>query len=104
DPPLPPASAAGPVALSGEEGIRADAAYFDLGMSSMQVDTRERGFSYSYEAPLDMRMDPAQPLTAREIVAEWDERRLAVALRELGEERHAGAIARAIVRLREQAP
>ena len=64
-------------------------AYFDLGMSSMQVDTRERGFSYSYEAPLDMRMDPAQELDAREIVAEWDERRLARALRDFGEERHA---------------
>jgi 16S rRNA (cytosine1402-N4)-methyltransferase len=86
------------------EGLRADIAYFDLGMSSMQVDTRERGFSYSYEAPLDMRMDPTQELTAREIVAEWDERRIAGALRELGEERHAGAIARAIVRLRTQAP
>jgi len=90
--------------LLGEEGVRADAAYFDLGMSSMQVDTRERGFSYSYEAPLDMRMDPAQQLSAREIVAEWDERRLARALRDFGEERHAGAIARAIVRRRAQAP
>jgi 16S rRNA (cytosine1402-N4)-methyltransferase len=86
------------------EGLRADIAYFDLGMSSMQVDTRDRGFSYSYEAPLDMRMDPTQQLTAKEIVAEWDERRLAGALRELGEERHAGAIARAIVRRRAQAP
>jgi 16S rRNA (cytosine1402-N4)-methyltransferase len=86
------------------EGLRADIAYFDLGMSSMQVDTRERGFSYSYEAPLDMRMDPTQQLTAREVVAEWDERRLAGALRDLGEERHARAIARAIVRLRAQAP
>jgi 16S rRNA (cytosine1402-N4)-methyltransferase len=86
------------------EGLRADAAYFDLGMSSMQVDTRERGFSYSYEAPLDMRMDPAQELTARGLVAEWDERRLARALRDFGEERHAGAIARAIVRRRAQAP
>ena len=84
--------------------MRADAAYFDLGMSSMQVDTRERGFSYSYEAPLDMRMDPEQELSAREIVAEWDERRLARALRDFGEERHAGAIARAIVRRRAQAP
>ena len=86
------------------EGVRADIVYFDLGMSSMQVDTRERGFSYSYEAPLDMRMDPAQALSAREIVAEWDERRLAHVLRDFGEERHAGAIARAIVRRREQAP
>ena len=86
------------------EGLRAEAAYFDLGMSSMQVDTRERGFSYSYEAPLDMRMDPTQELSAREIVADWDERRLARALRDFGEERHAGAIARAIVRRRAQAP
>ncbi len=90
--------------LLASEGVRADMVYFDLGMSSMQVDTRERGFSYSYEAPLDMRMDPAQQLSAREIVAEWDERRLAHALRDFGEERHAGAIARAIVRRREQAP
>jgi 16S rRNA (cytosine1402-N4)-methyltransferase len=73
-------------------------------MSSMQVDTRERGFSYSYEAPLDMRMDPTQELNARELVATWDERRLAHALRDFGEERHAGAIARAIVRRRAEAP
>jgi 16S rRNA (cytosine1402-N4)-methyltransferase len=86
------------------EGLRADIAYFDLGMSSMQVDTRERGFSYSYDAPLDMRMDPSQELSASELVAEWDERRLAVALREFGEERRAAAIARAIVRRRAQAP
>jgi 16S rRNA (cytosine1402-N4)-methyltransferase len=88
--------------LLAHEGLRADAAYFDLGMSSMQVDTRERGFSYSYDAPLDMRMDPAQELDAREILATWEERRLAGMLRELGEERHAGAIARAIVRTRER--
>jgi 16S rRNA (cytosine1402-N4)-methyltransferase len=86
------------------EGVRADIAYFDLGMSSMQVDARERGFSYSYDAPLDMRMDPGQTLTAREIVAEWDERRLAQTLRELGEERHAAAIARAVVSRRAQRP
>ncbi len=90
--------------LLAEEGVHADIVYFDLGMSSMQVDTRERGFSYSYEAPLDMRMDPAQALSARQIVAEWDERRLAHALRDFGEERHAGAIARAIVKRRERAP
>ncbi len=90
--------------LLAREGLRADMAYFDLGMSSMQVDTRERGFSYSYEAPLDMRMDPEQELDARAILATWEERRLAGALRELGEERHAGAIARAIVRRRAHAP
>jgi 16S rRNA (cytosine1402-N4)-methyltransferase len=87
-----------------EEGLRADMAYFDLGMSSMQVDTRERGFSYSYDAPLDMRMDPEQELDAREILATWDQRRLAGTLRELGEERYASAIARAIVRRRERSP
>jgi 16S rRNA (cytosine1402-N4)-methyltransferase len=90
--------------LLAREGVRADMVYFDLGMSSMQVDTRERGFSYSYEAPLDMRMDPGQELSARQIVAEWDERRLAHALRDFGEERHSGAIARAIVRRRGKAP
>src|SRR6202042_2497109 len=77
--------------LLAQEGMQVDAAYFDLGMSSMQVDTRERGFSYSYEAPLDMRMDPEQELTARELVAEWDERRLSHTLRDFGEERHAKA-------------
>jgi 16S rRNA (cytosine1402-N4)-methyltransferase len=87
-----------------QEGVRADALYFDLGMSSMQIDTRERGFSYSYDAPLDMRMDPRQELTARAIVATWEERRLAGILRELGEERHASQIARAIVRSRARAP
>jgi 16S rRNA (cytosine1402-N4)-methyltransferase len=86
------------------EGMRADIAYFDLGMSSMQVDTRERGFSYSYDAPLDMRMDPSQSLNARELIADWDERSLARILRDFGEERHANAIARAIVRRRAQAP
>ncbi len=90
--------------LLAAEGLRADLAYFDLGMSSMQVDTRERGFSYSFQAPLDMRMDPAQSLDARELLASLDQRRLAGVLREYGEERHAGAIARAIVRHREEAP
>jgi 16S rRNA (cytosine1402-N4)-methyltransferase len=82
------------------EGVEADIVYLDLGMSSMQVDTWERGFSYAYDAPLDMRMDPEQELTAREIVNEWEERRLARLLREHGEERYANRIARAIVRAR----
>ncbi|MFN8173711.1 MAG: 16S rRNA (cytosine(1402)-N(4))-methyltransferase RsmH [Solirubrobacteraceae bacterium] len=83
-----------------DEGIVADLVYLDLGMSSMQVDTFERGFSYAYDAPLDMRMDPDQELTAREIVNTWDERRLARALRQYGEERYAAQIARAIGRAR----
>jgi 16S rRNA (cytosine1402-N4)-methyltransferase len=83
-----------------EEEVRADLVTLDLGMSSLQVDARERGFSYSYDAPLDMRMDPAQGLTAAEVVNEWDERRLARLLREYGEERYAGRIARSIVRRR----
>ena len=82
------------------EGVRADVVLMDLGMSSMQVDTWERGFSYAYDAPLDMRMDPDQPLDAREIVNTWDERRLARMLREFGEERYATQIARAIGRAR----
>jgi 16S rRNA (cytosine1402-N4)-methyltransferase len=92
------------LALLADEGLRAEIAYFDLGMSSMQVDTRERGFSYSYDAPLDMRMDPAQELSARDLIAAWDERRLARLLRDFGEERHANAIARMIVRRRTRAP
>jgi 16S rRNA (cytosine1402-N4)-methyltransferase len=69
-------------------------------MSSMQVDTWVRGFSYAYDAPLDMRMDPDDELTAQDIVNTWDERRLARLLREYGEERYASQIARAIVRTR----
>jgi 16S rRNA (cytosine1402-N4)-methyltransferase len=84
----------------GEEGVSADLVFFDLGMSSMQVDTWSRGFSYAYDAPLDMRMDPDQPLTAAEIVNGWEERRLARLLREYGEERYASQIARAIGRTR----
>jgi 16S rRNA (cytosine1402-N4)-methyltransferase len=83
-----------------EEDLQADLVYLDLGMSSMQVDTWARGFSYAYDAPLDMRMDPDQELSAREIVNTWDERRLARLLREYGEERYATQIARTVVRVR----
>src|SRR5437764_13865134 len=86
------------------EGLAADVVYLDLGISSMQVDTWERGFSYSYDAPLDMRMDPEQELDAREVVNEWDEGRLAKLFRSYGEERFAGQIARAIARRRKDAP
>jgi 16S rRNA (cytosine1402-N4)-methyltransferase len=83
-----------------EEGAEPDLIYLDLGMSSMQVDTFTRGFSYAYDAPLDMRMDPDQELTAGEIVNTWDERRISRLLREYGEERYAPQIARAIGRAR----
>ena len=83
-----------------DERLRPDLVYLDLGMSSMQVDTWARGFSYAYDAPLDMRMDPTQDVTAAEIVNGWDERRLARLLREYGEERYATQIARAIGRAR----
>jgi 16S rRNA (cytosine1402-N4)-methyltransferase len=86
------------------EGLQADLAYLDLGVSSMQIDAWERGFSYSYDAPLDMRMDSDQDLDARQVVNEWDERRLANAFRAYGDERFARQIAREIVRRRRKAP
>jgi 16S rRNA (cytosine1402-N4)-methyltransferase len=90
--------------LLAAEGTSADLVYLDLGLSSMQVDTLERGFSYSYDAPLDMRMDPDQELDARAVVNEWDERRLAQIFSSYGEERFARQIARAVARRREAAP
>ena len=83
-----------------DERMQADLVYMDLGMSSMQVDTMARGFSYAYDAPLDMRMDPEQELTAADVVNTRDERQLARLFREYGEERYAKPIARAIVRER----
>ncbi len=90
---------AGLRALRGE-GIRPDMIYMDLGMSSMQVDAWERGFSYAYDAPLDMRMDTRQKFSAADLVNEWPEARIAQVLRRFGEERYAGGIAREIVRRR----
>ena len=87
-----------------QEGLRADCVYLDLGVSSMQIDNWERGFSYSYDAPLDMRMDPDQSLDARELVNTWDERRLAQLFQRYGEERFSRQIARAIVRRRGRQP
>ena len=81
----------------GEQGTRPDAIYLDLGVSSMQIDAWERGFSYAYDAPLDMRMDPSQPLSALEVVNQWPEDRLAQTLRDFGDERHARSIARGIL-------
>jgi len=85
-------------------GVQADAILLDLGVSSMQIDRPERGFSYSVDAPLDMRMDGSQELSAREIVNEWDERELTSIFRRYGEERYARQIVRAIVRRRKETP
>jgi 16S rRNA (cytosine1402-N4)-methyltransferase len=85
-------------------GVRADAALFDLGVSSMQIDRPERGFSYAADAPLDMRMDPNAEVSARELVNEESERELTRILKEYGEERYARQIARAIGRRRRAEP
>jgi len=84
--------------------VRADAILLDLGVSSMQLDRPERGFSYATDAPLDMRMDPAAELSAKALVNETDERELALIFRRYGEERYARQIARAIVRRRAERP
>lgn len=77
-----------------------DAALFDLGVSSMQLDVAERGFAYSQDAPLDMRMDTTAGLTAADVVNTYEERELIRILREYGEERFAPRIVRAIVAAR----
>ena len=82
----------------------ADGALFDLGVSSPQLDDASRGFSYMQDAPLDMRMDGTAALTAREVVNTWSCEELRRILYEYGEERYAPAIARAIVRTREERP
>jgi 16S rRNA (cytosine1402-N4)-methyltransferase len=85
-------------------GVRADAILLDLGLSSMQVDRPERGFSYATDAPLDMRMDPSDESSAAHVLATWDERELETIFRKYGEERYARQIARGIVRRREETP
>jgi 16S rRNA (cytosine1402-N4)-methyltransferase len=83
-----------------QNGVEADAILLDLGVSSMQIDRPERGFSYAVDAPLDMRMDPSADVTAAGIVNEAAERDLATIFKRYGEERYAKQIARAIVRRR----
>jgi 16S rRNA (cytosine1402-N4)-methyltransferase len=87
-----------------DNGVEADAVLMDLGVSSMQIDRPERGFSYAVDAPLDMRMDPSADVTAAGIVNEAAERDLATIFKRYGEERYAKQIARAIVRRRKQEP
>jgi 16S rRNA (cytosine1402-N4)-methyltransferase len=87
-----------------DNGARADAILFDLGVSSMQIDRPERGFSYAADAPLDMRMDSSADYSARELVNEASERELTRIFRQYGEERYAKQIARAIARRRRVQP
>ena len=87
-----------------DNGVQVDAVLLDLGVSSMQIDRPERGFSYAVDAPLDMRMDPSADVSAAGIVNEADERDLATIFRRYGEERYAKQIARAIVRRRKDRP
>jgi 16S rRNA (cytosine1402-N4)-methyltransferase len=88
----------------GENDVRADAILLDLGVSSMQVDRPERGFSYAVDAPLDMRMDPRDEVSARDLVNDSGERELTQILKRYGEERYARQIARAIGRERRRRP
>ena len=88
-----------------ELGIdQVDGVLFDLGVSSMQLDQRERGFAYAQEAPLDMRMDQSQGKTAADLLAELDVEALTKIFRELGEERFAFPIAKRIVARRQDSP
>ncbi len=79
-----------------------DGMLLDLGVSSYQLDTKERGFSYRFDAPLDMRMDRRQRLTAKEIVNGYDERELYRVIKDYGEDKFAKNIARHIVAAREK--
>ena len=92
-------------AILGELGVAgADGMLFDLGVSSPQLDRPERGFSYMADAPLDMRMDASDSLTAWTVVNEWPEAELKRILFTYGEERYAPRIAAAIVKRRERRP
>ncbi|MDE5891353.1 MAG: 16S rRNA (cytosine(1402)-N(4))-methyltransferase RsmH [Acetatifactor sp.] len=88
-----------------EQGVeQVDGIVLDLGVSSYQLDTQERGFSYRYDSPLDMRMDRRQSLTARDIVNNYSEAELFHIIRDYGEDTFAKNIAKYIVRAREQEP
>ncbi|OUO39911.1 16S rRNA (cytosine(1402)-N(4))-methyltransferase RsmH [Flavonifractor sp. An306] len=88
--------------LDGLKLDRVDGMLFDLGVSSPQLDDPSRGFSYMADAPLDMRMDKTDTLTARTVVNEWPQEELRRILWQYGEERYASAIAGAIVRARDK--
>lgn len=90
--------------LAQRESGSIDIVYMDLGVSSMQLDRRERGFSYAYDAPLDMRMDPELEVTAADLVNTLSELELTDIFRRYGEERYARSIARGIVQARKKQP
>ena len=90
--------------LSAHNIDKIDAAFMDLGLSSLQIDEADRGFSYSHDTALDMRMDTTQSTTAATILATYDARELTKIFREYGEERFASLIARRIVETREDQP
>jgi 16S rRNA (cytosine1402-N4)-methyltransferase len=83
---------------------KVDGVLLDLGVSSPQLDDPERGFSYMHDAPLDMRMDQTQSLTAETVVNQWPEQELSWIFSRYGEERYSRQVASAIVRAREKAP
>ncbi|GAA1482888.1 16S rRNA (cytosine(1402)-N(4))-methyltransferase RsmH [Gordonia sinesedis] len=83
---------------------RVDAVLFDLGVSSMQLDRPDRGFAYAVDAPLDMRMNPDEGLTAADVLNTYSHGELARVLSDYGDERFAGRIASAILRERESRP
>lgn len=88
-----------------ELGIyKVDGIVLDLGVSSYQLDTAERGFSYREDAPLDMRMDTRQPMTARDIVNDYSQKELCRVIRDYGEDKFAANIAKHIVMARSKAP
>jgi 16S rRNA (cytosine1402-N4)-methyltransferase len=87
-----------------QNGVQADAILLDLGVSSMQIDRPERGFSYIHDAPLDMRMDTSAEATAADLVNDLDARELETIFRRYGEERYARQIARAIEKRRRERP
>jgi 16S rRNA (cytosine1402-N4)-methyltransferase len=93
-----------PAVLADQGLARVDGILFDLGVSSLQLDKVERGFSYAHDAPLDMRMDPTRGITAAELLNSYDAAAIARVLREYGEERFARRIADAVVRERSRHP
>lgn len=93
-----------PQALAAGGAEAADGYLFDLGVSSYQLDERERGFAYSYDAPLDMRMDPTARFTAADVVNEYDQPDLERLIRRYGEEKFARRIAMAITQRRTTEP